>query len=734
MNQKSSWKPNWITVSRFANCEPRNVFHKEMEKEKEISEEEQAKCQNIHILCRVEFDLTSDIENATLRISADDHYKVAIDGNFLMEGPFPGYVWKYYYDKIENLSISKGKHVISVHLYYYGTVNRVCNSADFRCALAASLIDEQGNEIQLPFQAHICQAYSGGILGYQTAFLENFDNRLYPRGWDQVAYQKTDDFKWETMQTAKWADYELYEMPVEQLVHKEVTPATIEKRSDGSIFIDAGKEIVGFVNLKAKGKRGSQVHVYCGEELQDGDVRFDMRCGCRYEEVWTLDDGECSFDPYDYKAFRYVKLVADPQVEITKICLAERHYPMDEEKSCLKTTPQSLEQIFEICRRAVEIGTQEGYLDCPSREKGQYLGDSVITARSQVWLTGKTDMLLKCIDQFAQSARICPGLMAVAPGSLMQEIADYSLLYPELVKMYYDFTGDKSVLSAYLPTIEAMLAHFAKYEREDHLLYYVKDKWNMVDWPENLRDNYEFSLTRPIGPGCHNVVNVLYIGAWKVTEEIRTILGIQKEAYSTVLENAYRKVFLRENGLFADSENGTHCGLHANVYALYYGVAKKEEQAAIINLIRERGFSCGVMHSYFVLRALERVGAYKDVYELLVNETEHGWMNMIREGATTCFEAWGKDQKWNTSLCHPWASAPISVIAEVIGGIHLEPESEVGFTFEPHIPNEVQSFSMTLPFRGHKLTVCKKDGNIRLFNKLKSNYFLKAADRQSNLH
>ena len=31
---------------------------------------------------------------------------------------------------------------------------------------------------------------------------------------------------------------------------------------------------------------------------------------------------------------------------------------------------------------------------------------------------------------------------------------------------------------------------------------------------------------------------------------------------------------------------------------------------------------------------------------------------MIKEGATTTFEAWGKDQKWNTSLFHPWATAP----------------------------------------------------------------------------
>lgn len=131
-------------------------------------------------------------------------------------------------------------------------------------------------------------------------------------------------------------------------------------------------------------------------------------------------------------------------------------------------------------------------------------------------------------------------------------------------------------------------------------------------------------------------------------------------------------------------------------------------------LIEEKGFSCGVMHSYFVLRALERIGAYEQVYRMLVNEGEHGWVNMIREGASSCFEAWGKDQKWNTSLCHPWASAPISVIIEVIAGICLKPQSENGFEFHPHVPDELGEFSIRVPFRGTHLTVCKKDGNVVL--------------------
>ena len=35
--------------------------------------------------------------------------------------------------------------------------------------------------------------------------------------------------------------------------------------------------------------------------------------------------------------------------------------------------------------------------------------------------------------------------------------------------------------------------------------------------------------------------------------------------------------------------------------------------------------------------------------------------NMINEGATTTFEAWGVDQKWNTSLFHPWAACPVII-------------------------------------------------------------------------
>ena len=38
------------------------------------------------------------------------------------------------------------------------------------------------------------------------------------------------------------------------------------------------------------------------------------------------------------------------------------------------------------------------------------------------------------------------------------------------------------------------------------------------------------------------------------------------------------------------------------------------------------------------------------MYKFILDE--NAWLRMIREGATTTFEGWGKDKKWNTSLFH----------------------------------------------------------------------------------
>ena len=153
----------------------------------------------------------------------------------------------------------------------------------------------------------------------------------------------------------------------------------------------------------------------------------------------------------------------------------------------------------------------------------------------------------------------------------------------------------------------------------------------------------------------------------KQTEEICEILGIVREKKSRILCEAFHNAFFNpKTGLYTDSPQTEHSSLHSNAIVAFYGICCPEEEKKIGDWIVQKGLCCGVYMAYFVLKALCRMGRYEDAYQLIVSTGEHSWYNMVKEGATTCFEAWGKEQKWNTSLCHPWASGPIPVLVEDI--------------------------------------------------------------------
>jgi len=735
MNEKEyPFQPHWYTIPEFAEQLPRQPYHKEYEPDSLSG----SQISNLHILARSEYFILSEEhkkQKYILRITADDYYKVYVNGKHIGQGPAPAYPEKYYYntyDITKELRTGNAPNIIAVHLYYQGLVNRVWNSGEERVALAAEISQElqeqnlQGELLynELLHKQILCtplvwsykksEAYTGDRIGYDTQFLEDFDSRLWDKNWNQIQINEEDNRyeDWKPMKRAVWANYHVVPQPTKQLLVYKRRPAVLKQLADKSWFIDAGEEVTGGLYLRAEGKTGQKIKILFGEELtEEGKVRYDMRCGCKYKEIWTLTDGECELEPFDYKGFRYASLKTEDEVTFKEIQLILRHYPLDESLCILKTDDSWLDKIFLMCKNTVKYGTQEAYLDCPTREKGQYLGDAVITARSQVWLTGSTEMLRKCINQFAQTSMICPGLLAVAPGSVMQEIADFSLLWPELLMTDYLFTGDKKFLEQYYPVAEGILNYFRKYAGKNGLLNQVAEKWNLVDWPENLRDDYDFSLTRPIvDSGYHNVVNALYVGAVKTISHIEEILGYPTRDW-TALRDAYCEMFFRkELGVFADSEKSYHASVHSNIYPLYFGLVPEEYVETTADFLVKKGFCCGVMLSYYMLKALARAERYEDIYQLIVNQSEHGWINMLRENATTCFEAWGKEQKWNTSLCHPWATAPISVIIEEIAGIKLEPKVSQGFSWNPHIPESIKTFELKVPFGKKQLLIRKREG------------------------
>ena len=657
-------KATFISHPDFFNREPIYVFRKQNVK-KEFSHPEELV--NKHIIYRRKANLDS-FNKAVLKISADDYYKLYINGTYVTEGPASAYHMHYFYNELDVTKyLHEGENTFAVLTYYHGKICNSFMSGDLRQMLWFELsLDDQVTLVS--DEQWKCKYHSGytacGSYGYEIGFAEcydasSLDTHFYAKDYDESGFVSA--------KRNRYPQWTLFKQSTKQIDVYEIEPEAIEQREFG-LYITLPTEAVGSLTFHAKGNFGDVVTIRCGEELNaDGSVRFDMRCYCRYEEKMILSGGEDEMSNYDYKAFRYAELHFPKHVTVSNIKMRVRHYPF-EQKYFYNTDNAKLKSVLDLCVNTIKHGTQEYYIDCPTREKGVYLGDLMISGRAQAILTGDTTLLKHTVDSFKATTFICPGLITTSVCSQMQEIADYALEVPAVLAWIYSIDGDLEWLRSCVPMIQGIYDYFKRYENSEGLIEDITEKWNLVDWPDNLRDGYDFVIKDPIdtGLGPHNVINAFWYGFKIAMEEVYSILGIACDLETEKTKRGYVDTFYSaELGIFTDTGNSTHAAVHSNLFALLFGLADHDDalKYRIIELIKHKRLtSMGVYVAYFALAALKRAGEYALCEELACDEG--AWLNMLREGATTTFEAWGKDQKWNTSLFHPWATAPLIVFAD----------------------------------------------------------------------
>lgn len=642
----------WITDGEFYNLAPRNVFHKQFDKKDLPCVEHR----NRHILFRKKFNLGKLPENATVYISADDYYKLYINGCFVAQGPAPSYHFDYNYNVIDVTKfLREGDNTLAVHTLYQGLINRVWVSGDNRHGLILD-IECDGKIAVASDESFLTKHHSAfsemGTVGYETQFLEKYDSRSADVGFESPNFN---DSEWENAKISLVNDHTLAEQKTEMLVFEKKQP--IEKRQDGNkLFLDFGSNYVGYLCISAKGKSGDEVIIRCAQELNDdGSVRYQMRAVCNYEESWILGDGESKLDQFDYKAFRYAELILPDSSEITDVYFNARHYPF-ELKAKIRDEYQNepdIKRIWELCVNTQKYGVQEVIQDCMEREKGFYLGDGCYTALTHAVLTGNDDMLRKLIDDAFKTSFITEGLVTCMDCSHMQEIAEYPLILVFTVLWHYNLTGDKEYLNENYPKVTRLLDSYRN-DYETELLLRNLDKWCVVDWPKNFRHDYDVDLTegKPCKP-AHVSINAYYIAAIRTANQISEILSEQPYRDEEALTEKFISTFYdKEKHLFCDGEDTEHTCIVGNAFPFGFGICPDEEfKENVINMFSELGSHSLAFFALFpMLLGLLREGREDLIKEALLDKG--AWLRMLDEGATTTFESWGRDTKWNTSLFH----------------------------------------------------------------------------------
>ncbi|MGI6460598.1 MAG: family 78 glycoside hydrolase catalytic domain [Candidatus Hydrogenedentales bacterium] len=702
----------WLRDPVFKGVEIIDLFHREQAEKPELSGP-----RNVHTLLRKQITLPETPAAARLVITGDDYYTFHINDAFVVQGPEPGYPFAHPYYRLDVTgAFQAGDNTLAAHVFYQGLLNRVWNSADnrsgFMMALTVTYADGRSETFVTDesWKLHTLTAFpTGRTLGYDTQFAEDIDMRLMPAGWRANGF---DDSRWKTPLCGR-QDHVFVEQMTPPLEHWRADPQVVKKKGKGHYFYDFGQEIVGHTRIRLQGPKGHKIEVRHGEELSAPDtVRYEMRAKCVYQEFPILSGRRETIEFFDYRAFRYMEILNAP--EEPELWVEVRHHPFDPEAATFEASDELLTAIWQLCKNGVQFGAQGGFLDCPSREKGQYLGDALITGHSHVVLTGNRSLLAKSIQDFAHSRRICPGLMAVAPGSLMQEIAEYSLQWPLVLRTYYDYTGDAEFTQKMLDDVlPGLFAYFEKFESEGGLISGMTEKWVLVDWPDNLRDGFDYDYAKERE---NAVLNAFYYASLKAAAGLCRDLGRESAAYEQkaahVREAFVQRLLDADSRLFVDAPGSTHSSLHANALPLAFGLAPEESVPAIVELIRQKRLSCGVYIAPFVIEACYRAGEAELAYDLITSKDEHSWHEMLKHGATTCMEAWGPDQKWNTSWCHPWSSSPVYLITERVAGLRPAEPGWRRIAFEPKVPDSLENFELqlTIPQGALQVKYTQADG------------------------
>lgn len=493
-------------------------------------------------------------------------------------------------------------------------------------------------------------------------YREHLDGRIYPQGWRSAGF---DDSAWRPASAYGPAveKCEICSTPPYLLTY--LRPQRIEKLGEGNFLIDFGRELFGGIELACL-DGGGQVELRLAEELQpNGHARFQLRTGNCYQELWTFAPGSEPLSHLGLRMFRYAEVIGwKGDLTPGDITAISATAPFDPRRSTFSCDDSRLEQVWQFCKNSVAYTTSDVYTDCLTRERLAYEADAYVTMLTQFSTEGTHE-----------SARRTLAYLIGHPSWP----CEWWQLYIPLFYEYLLHTGD----------LDFVRTHYAYLRDRTSFHLLMKDglirefpRETNIDWPPSCRDGYEFGEANAV-PNAFAFWDLQLLGKlahWLGREdEVR-----QFDSLAAELSEAFnRKLFNPSTGLYVDSLGSGHSSLHANLFALRFGLVPQSHIASCVQFILSKGMAASVYTAQYLLETLFLHGQDQTAVALMTRDDDRSWLGMIRQGATVTTESWLADDKPNMSWAHPWGSSPANLIARYLFGLRPTAPGWSEYTFDP---------------------------------------------------
>lgn len=535
---------------------------------------------------------------------------------------------------------------------------------------------------------------------YYVAHACHMNASRYPQGFGQAGF---DDSTWTVPARKEELSVGRMLLPAElPPVYRHGVSAeriTVRKTACGDYLIDLGEEIVGGFGLDITCDTPATLTLSFGEELVDAErVKYEMRTGNVYREVWDLVAGRNEVANLSMMTYRYVQISGCPvALSSDMVKPTELRVDFDEDAASFSSDHELLNEIYSLVKHTVKVTTQDLYVDSQSRERGAYEGDLLINLMA-AYACGGDPRVGRFTIEYLCTHRTWP--------------AEYPFMTVMAAWAHYMAMGDVALLHTCYLSLEAMVtAHTVDVStglvptpstspsRMDSVL---------VDWPATERDGYDMNLR------YNTVFNALYVRACRDLASMAVAVG--REAQARALAETAETVQKRIIELLYDSETGgffdgcydsqnisSHQAQHATAFCLSCGICADKAMAdRMADFLDAQGvIRMSVYGAYFLLEGLYASGHGEIANRLMlsedVSEGARTWAYMIRTlGATVTTEAWNTKNKGNMTFSHPWGAAPAHMIVSGIFGISPTSPAYEAFDIRP-CPHGIGQASLILP-------------------------------------
>ncbi len=402
-----------------------------------------------------------------------------------------------------------------------------------------------------------------------------------------------------------------------------------------------------YIKLSAKG--GEVVDIRSDRYVTPGGPGdFSKYFGHRAEYICR--EGEQEFEMLDWIFGEKVLFRVPETVEVLELGYRESGYDsaVTAEFSC---NDADVNTLFAKCVRTLRVCMRENYMDCPDRERGQWIGDVSVQSPQVAYLLDENGLLLlrKAIFDFIR-LRKGDVLMGNLPGDNYCELPSQSLNAISewgMIATYYRATGDRSVLEL---AFEPAVAYLRLWETDSEGV--VIPRAGNWEWYDHL-----FNCDKPLLNVCW------YYSALRFARFMADELGIdahngflaeRMEAIERVFDSRYWKA---REGYFA---GGDFVDDRANAMAVLSGLCSKDKYPKVRYLLLSVFNSTTYMENY-VLIALCEMGYKADAFRRMMCR----YQPLIQSENTTLWEDFFHLGTRN----HAWTGGPATVLLRYFAGI-----------------------------------------------------------------